>query len=422
LRKPALFIALLLGSTLGCRAEPLRINPTLAEKGQADTEGRGEKNRNEPGAQKLAAEDGQPAASNVRGAEYPRIHADLRVTFQLNAPGAQKVQVQPGGGDNGLGRGPFDMVRDSKGLWTVTTPPAVPGFHYYWLLVDGVPVNDPSSETYFGWGKPTSGVEVPEKGVDFYDVRDVSHGEVRIRWYPSRVTGRWRRAYVYTPPGYDAQPRSRYPVLYLQHGAGEDERGWTHQGRANFILDNLIAAGKARPMIVVMDNGYAVKAGAATPPGQPSSLAQTGGFEEVVLKDLIPLIDSQYRTKRDREHRAMAGLSMGGFQTLQITLTHLDKFTYIGAFSAPPLGGAFDSKTAYNGVFGDATAFNAKVKLLWLGAGTAETRFLDRAKAMHEALDRAGIKNVFVESAGTSHEWQTWRRALHDFAPRLFRD
>jgi enterochelin esterase-like enzyme len=177
-------------------------------------------------------------------------------------------------------------------------------------------------------------------------------------------------------------------------------------------------------MIVVMDSGYAVKAGAssAAQPGQPFFVAQTVGFEDVVLSDLIPLIDRTYRTRADRDHRAMAGLSMGGFQTLQITLGHLDTFAYIGAFSSPPIGGPFDPKTAYNGVFGDPATFNAKVRLLWLGAGTAETMFHERAKAMHEALDRAGIKNVFVASPGTAHEWQTWRRALHDFAPRLFRE
>ena len=158
------------------------------------------------------------------------------------------------------------MVRDEAGSWTVTTPPVVPGFHYYWLVVDGVAVNDPGSETYFGYGKQTSGLEVPEKGVDFYDAKDVPHGEVRARWYHSQVTGQFRRAYVYTPPHYAVHPDQRYPVLYLQHGAGEDERGWSTQGRMHFILDNLIAAGKAKPMIVVMDQGYATPAGPAVAP------------------------------------------------------------------------------------------------------------------------------------------------------------
>ena len=212
-----------------------------------------------------ADDDGKPATSNVPRAQYPRVHADCRVTFRLKAVDAKQIQVQPGGADNGLGKGPFNMERDGDGNWTFTTPPVVPGFHYYWLHVDGVAVNDPGSETYFGYGKPTSAVEVPEAGVEFFEAKDVPHGEVRTLWYHSRITGALRRAFVYTPPGYDADPRRRYPVLYLQHGAGEDERGWTTQGRANFILDNLIAAETATPMIVVMDNGYATKPAPPSP-------------------------------------------------------------------------------------------------------------------------------------------------------------
>ncbi|HEV3196877.1 MAG TPA: alpha/beta hydrolase-fold protein [Bryobacteraceae bacterium] len=362
--------------------------------------------------------DSQPATSNVMNAQYPRVHSDGRVTFRVTAPGAQKVQLQPGGADNGLGKGPYDMVRDDKGVWTVTTPPAVPGFHYYWLLVDGFAANDPSSETYFGYGKQTSAVEVPEKGVDFDDAQDVPHGEVRLRWYRSKTTGMWRHAYVYTPPGYDGG-RTRYPVLYLQHGAGENETGWTKQGRANLILDNLIAAGKVAPMLVVMETGYAVKPG-ATPVAASSGPPRTpNAFEEVVIDDLIPMIDATYRTLTDRDHRAMAGLSMGGMQTLQITLAHLDRFAWIGAFSAPIRG--FDVKTSNNGVFSDVAAFNKKVRLLWIGAGTGEEAMHQGAQTMHEALDKAGLKNVFFESQGTAHEWQTWRRDLREFAGLVFR-
>jgi enterochelin esterase-like enzyme len=366
-------------------------------------------------------DDSQPASSNVMNAAYPRVHPDRSVTFRVTAPGAQKVQIQPGGADSGLGRGPYDMVRDDKGVWTVTIPPAVPGFHYYWFLVDGFAANDPGSETYFGYGKQTSAVEVPEQGVDFYEPHDVPHGEVRLRVYHSKVTGQWRQAYVYTPPGYD-NSRARYPVLYLQHGAGENATGWTKQGRANLILDNLIAAGKAVPMMVVMETGYAVKPGAA-PAAEPAGRGGRGGppnaIADVVIDDLIPMIDSTYRTETDRAHRAMAGLSMGGGQTLQITLGHLDRFAWIGSFSAPIRN--FDAKTSYNGVFADAKGFNQKVRLLWIGAGTAEENMHQGAEAMHAGLDQAGIKNVFFESPGTAHEWQTWRRDLNDFAPRLFR-
>jgi enterochelin esterase-like enzyme len=368
------------------------------------------------------ADDAKPATSNVPRAEYPRVHADGRVSFRLKAPDAKKVQVQPGGADNGLGKGPYDMERGADGTWTVTTPPAVPGFHYYWLVVDGVAVNDPGSETFFGYGRPTSGVEVPEKGVDFYDAKDVPHGEVRALWYHSKVTGKARRAFVYTPPGYNPAAGTRYPVLYLQHGAGEDERGWTTQGRANFILDNLIAAQKAKPMLVVMDNGYADRAAPPAAGGKPGArIFDFRGFEEVLTGELIPKVDATYRTLPDRDHRALAGLSMGGMQALQIGLNHLDQFAYLGSFSGPPLGG-FDVRTSYNGAFRDAAAFNAKVRLLWLGAGTAEERFAAGVRSMHRALDQAGVKHVVFESPGTAHEWQTWRRSLHDFAPRLFRD
>src|SRR5258706_1920921 len=355
------------------------------------------------------ADDSLPAISNVPGAQYPRINPDLSVNFRLRAPNAQKVQVQPGGGDNGLGQGPFDMTKGDDGVWTATIPPAVPGFHYYWFLIDGVPSNDPGSETYFGWGKQTSGVEIPEKGASFYAPQDVPHGEVHICWYPSKITQTTRRAYVYTPPDYDTNASARYPVLYLQHGAGEDERGWHKQGRMNFIMDNLLAAKKATPMLVVMDRGYASRPGAA---------AYQNSFGDVLLEEIIPLIDSKCRTIADRDHRAMAGLSMGGMQTMQIGLTHLDKFGWLGAFSAPTRN--FDLKSSYNGVFTDAAAFNKQVHLLWLGAGTAETQIHDGAKSVHDALASAGIQNVFVESQGTAHEWQTWRRALNDFVPRLF--
>jgi enterochelin esterase-like enzyme len=369
------------------------------------------------------ADDGSvPATSNVPRAEYPRIHRDRRVTFRLKAPDARKVQVQPGGTDNGLRKGPFEMTRADDGTWEVTTPPAVPGFHYYWLIVDGVAVNDPASETYFGYGKETSGVEVPEKGVDFYDVKDVPHGQVRALWYHSKVTGSPRRAFVYTPAGYDTSPETRYPVLYLQHGAGEDARGWVTQGRMNFILDNLLAEGKARPMIVVMDTGYATSRDpSATPSKAAPSFLDFRGFEEVLIGELIPTVDATYRTLADRDHRAMAGLSMGGMQTLQIGPNHLDTFSYMGIFSGPSLNG-FDPKTSSKGAFKDAAAFNQKVHLLWLGAGTGEERFAALIKAMHDSLERAGIKHVTIELPGTAHEWQTWRKSLYDFAPRLFRD
>ncbi len=372
-----------------------------------------------------------PAPSNVHGAAYPRINPDLSVTFRIEAPTATTLQVQPGhqpeGAVSGLGAGPYDMLHDDAGVWTVTTPPAVPGFHYYWLLVDGVPANDPASQTYFGYGKQTSAVDVPEPGVDFYEIKDVPHGNVRLHWYHSATTGAWRRFFVYAPPGYDTATETRYPVLYLQHGGGEDETGWANQGKANFILDNLLAAGQIVPMLVVMESGFAVRPGEQ--PMRPT--AGTGGrpsaFEEVMIRELIPMVDATYRTIADREHRAMAGLSMGSLQTLQITLSHLDTFSSIGAFSVPPENGfdpqntAFDVRTAYGGVFADAATFNQQVRLFFLTAGTAEERFVKGIHHFACMLDQIGVTCETYDSPGTAHDWQTWRRSLQEFAPRLFR-
>jgi enterochelin esterase family protein len=331
------------------------------------------------------------------------------------------------------------MAKAADGTWSVTIPRPVPGFHYYWFVLDGVPVNDPGSETYFGYGKETSGIEIPEPGAGFYEVRSVAHGEVREKWYFSRTTGQWRRALVYTPPGYDKDLTRRYPVLILQHGMGEDETGWTRQGRAQLILDNLIAAGRTQPMIVVMDRGYASRPGA--PPFALAGDARRrdlelafGTFADVVTHDLIPAIDASYRTVGDRGHRAMAGLSMGGMQTLFIASRHLDKFAYIASLSGPVLYGTdgdgrldagsqgeFDPKTDYDGLFSDPAKFNQQVKLLWLGAGTEEKELHARVSGLADALRRSGIRVVFFESPGTAHEWQTWRRDLYDLAPRLFR-
>src|SRR6266853_3536851 len=234
------------------------------------------------------ADDSQTPASSVPGAESPRIHSDGRVTFELNAPDARSIQVA--GGD-GLGKGPFPMTKGGDGTWSVTIPPPVPGFHYYWFVLDGVDVNDPTSLTYFGYGKETSGIEIPEPGADYYAMKNIPHGEVREKWYFSKTTGEWRRALVYTLPGYDSSPKRWYPVLILRHGYGEDETGWTRQGRAQWILDNLIAAGRARPMIIVMDRGYAKKPGmppftlTADTPHQNLRLG-VSAFKDVVIHDL----------------------------------------------------------------------------------------------------------------------------------------
>jgi enterochelin esterase family protein len=380
--------------------------------------------------------DFQPAETNVWGAEYPRVDPAGRVEIRIKAPDAAKARVNFWSGPK------IEMEKQADGFWTVITPALVPGLHYYTVIVDGAEFADPGSRAYFGGSKYASAVEVPEKGADYYAINAVPHGQVREIWYSSKPTGSWRHALVYLPPGYDTQTRMRYPVLYLQHGGGEDETGWIRQGRANFILDNLIAAKKATPMIVVMAYGYARPAGqpaasaAPAAPAAPAAAAATPEARQRAMQDmattfqadvtdaLIPFIDSTFRTIADREHRAMAGLSMGGFQTFQITLNRLDLFSYIGGFSgAGGLNGRpFDPKTDFNGAFADPKAFAKRVKLLWLGVGTAEPeRMRDGIRGFHKALTDAGVDHVYYESPGTDHEWQTWRRDLHDFAPRLFR-
>ena len=393
-----------------------------------------------------SGDEPKPASSNILNAKYPAIHADGRVVFRYRAQTATKVQLQPGGNDNGLGRGPIDMTRDDDGFWNLTLSSVVPGFHYYWFLVDGTQVNDPSSETFFGWGRETSGIDVPKPGEDFYSPKDVPHGQVRMQWYHSKTTGAWRRAMVYTPPDYDKATSTRYPVLYLQHGAGENETGWTKQGHANFILDNLIAERKARPMIIVMDHGYAYRPGETPPAGRatapapatsttapaapPPAAAPGPGrgasgvlspstFESVIIDDLIPMIDATFRTESSRERRAIAGLSMGSRQAMQIGLRNLEKFSWLGFFSGATIAG--DLTTGYNGVFANPAEFNKRVRLLWMSGGTAETNLMASIAASHEALEKAGIQHQVYHSEGTSHEWHSWRRDLYNFAQQLFR-
>lgn len=353
------------------------------------------------------------APNNIGNAEFPRIEPNLGVTFRLKAPEARTVLL---GGGEGLVADPLPMTRLDDGTWSLTTPPAVPGFHYYWFIVDGLRVNDPASYSYFGWGRESSGVEIPEAGVDFYQRQSgISQGAIRTHWYESGITGQWRRAHIYTPAEYDSESAVRFPVLYILHGAGENERSWVEQGRLQPILDNLIAAKNTVPMIVVADSGYA----STVAPSDGNRNAATAAFEEVLIRELIPSIDAHFRTRPNRESRAMAGLSMGASQTLSIGLKHHETFAWIAAMSAAPRE-EFDVATAYDGVFADSAVFNSRFRLLWIGAGTAEPRFHQSSLAMHEALKQSGIASHFYSSVGTGHEWQTWRRSLQDLVPRLF--
>jgi enterochelin esterase family protein len=385
--------------------------------------------------------DCTPSALNIPGAPYPCVYPDNRVMFRVAAPDAQKVRVRIGPG--------FDMSKGPDGLWYATTTPQVVGFHYYTLSIDGAVVADPSTQSFFGSGYYNSAFEVPDPDGDYYTMKDVPRGQVRQRWYHSKVTGAWRRAYVYTPPDYDTNTKAKYPVLYLLHGWGENEQGWHAQGHVDVIMDNLIAGKKAKPMIIVMDNLNAVKPGdsaaiyfargsltQAVPQPPPAPGAPPAGrgagpgrggrgslassvFTEMMLTDLIPMVERTFRVAPGRENRAMAGLSMGGAQTFGTALEHLDKFAYIGGFSGSSGGrGGFDPKTSSNGVFANAAAFNKQMKVLFLGIGSAEG---PGTKTFSEQLTQAGIKNVYYESPGTAHEWLTWRRCFKEFAPRLFR-
>ena len=369
-----------------------------------------------------------PTSTNIPGADYPRIDSLGSVHFRIGAPDATSISVS-------LGNVP--LTKGEDGFWTGVTKPQDPGFHYYTLKINGVDVADPSSETFFGAGRIMSGIEIPEKGVGFYDIKNVPHGEVRSFYYWSSSFKETRHAYIYTPPGYDKDIKNRYPVLYLQHGMGEDRRAWPNQGRTNFILDNLIAEGKAKPMIVVMEDGGIArgfgtpirdKSGKILPRPQGQGPGRRGGpgqgpnfwdeFTEIIITDLIPAIDENFRTLSNRENRAIAGLSLGGTQTYQISQANLDKFANIGVFSAP--FGFPGVETGYKGLLAKPDEFNKLVKVFFISMGSKEGP--NTGRTIHETLDKAGINNVYYEAPGTAHEFQTWRKSLHLFTQLLFQN
>jgi enterochelin esterase family protein len=376
-----------------------------------------------------------PNEHNLDGAQWPRIDAKGNTYFRVFAPFAKEVQISF--------RGP--MTREADGYWTYVSPePEAVGFHYYQLIIDSVYVADPATKSYYGMSKWVSAIEIPE-GLEYDKTQNVPHGEIRLKKYWSEMTQAWRNCYVYTPPMYDQDLDKRYPVLYLQHGGGEDETGWVFQGRMGNIMDNLIAEGKAVPMIVVMDRGYAslpgsemvqrfddprmnaFLAGADTPAASQTSRRERpamssrmrGIFPELLVKEIVPMIDSSFRTKTDRESRAMAGLSMGGGHTFQVVMPNLDKFAYLGGFSGGA-GSVEQIDQLYDGIFANPQKFNENIKLMFLSIGSEERP--ERVKAFAEALQGKGLQNVvYYESPGSAHEWLTWRRSLREFAPLIFK-
>ena len=360
-------------------------------------------------------EDFKPSSVNQPGKQYPQVNSGRRVRTGIAAPEANKVQLDIGGVK-------YDLKKDEKGFWMGESAPQDEGFHYYQLNIDGASVPDPGTKYFYGAGRWGSGIEIPANDQDFYALKDVPHGLVSENTYFSKITNAYRRCFVYTPAGYENYSETRYPVLYLQHGSFEDETGWSAQGKANLILDNLIPGKKAVPMIIVMDNGYAYKSkeNSNDKNARPVSL-----FEEVMINEIIPMIDAKFRTIADRDHRAIAGLSMGANQTMRIIMNHLDKFAYYGGFSGTsnyPGTAEVDPATFLDGKFRDGAAFNKQIKVFWLGLGTKEPNpFPGSVGAFRKMLEKQGIKYVFYESQGTAHEWLTWRRDLNEFAPRLFK-
>lgn len=348
--------------------------------------------------------DAVVAETTIPGNEFPKVDSERRAYFRISAPQAQKVQVDICGRK-------YDMQRDATGTWMAVTDPLVVGFHYYFIIVDGVSMVDPATDTFFGCHRQSGGIEIPEGSEgDYYRPQPgVPQGQVRSIYYYSQSSAAWRHAMVYTPAGYE-KGRKRYPVLYLQHGMGEDETGWSHQGRMQHIMDNAIAEGRAVPMIVVMESGDVAA------PFRGRFQDYGASFYPVLLGDLIPYIDTHFRTKADREHRAMAGLSWGGHQTFDVVLTNMDKFSYMGAFSGAIFG--LDVAKSYDGVFTRPDEFNKQIHYLFLHCGSEENF---GTEALTNNLRAAGIKVDYQVSQGTHHEWLTWRRGLNLFIPHLFR-
>jgi len=374
-------------------------------------------------------EDFKPATTNQEGRQYPMVNSQRMVRAQLKAPDATSVKLDIGGVK-------YDMKKDAEGVWTGESAPQDEGFHYYQLEVDGASVPDPGSKYYYGASRWGSGIDIPAHDEDFYTIKNVPQGVVEEVYYYSTVTEKMRHCYVYLPAAYRENPNQKFPVLYLQHGMGENETGWSAQGKTGIIIDNLIAEGKAKPFVIVMDNGLnAIPAHPDTTqqagfPGmgqRPQGQRQRGqggprggrrgfggfnAFQDVLLKDIIPMVEKNYRVIADTEHRALAGLSMGGMQTHSITLANPTKFAYVGMFS----GGTFRTEELQ-----DAKDFKATNKLLFMSCGGKESRMADGMDKAANDLKALGINAHSYISPETAHEWQTWRRSLYQFAQLLWK-
>ena len=394
-----------------------------------------------PSVVKDVVEDFKPATTNQGDKKYPMVNSQRMVRAQISAPKATFVGLDIDGKI-------YEMTKDDKGVWTGTSAPQDEGFHYYQLNIDGASVPDPGSKYFYGASRWGSGIDVPAGDQDFYTLKNVPQGSVNEVYYWSSVTQSMRHGYIYLPNEYYKNPNKKYPVLYLQHGMGENETGWSAQGKTGIIMDNLIAEGKAVPFIIYMDNGLDVRRpgdpapgqgrfggprpqgprpqgipqgapgqGGQRPQGRPNFAAFGGfnAFQEVLIKDIIPMVEKNYRVIADTEHRAMAGLSMGGMQTHAITLANPTTFAYVGMFSS----GSFNVDELK-----DANDFKKTNKVLFMSAGGKETRMAKGDNSVGkaaESLKAIGINAHSYVSPGTAHEWQTWRRSLYQFAQLIFK-
>jgi enterochelin esterase-like enzyme len=355
-------------------------------------------------------EDFTPSTLNQPGQPYPQVNSQGYARFRVMAPDAKSVTVSLGLG----GRGGTPLAKGDDGAWTGTTAgPLDEGFHYYHLTVDGGTFNDPGTLNFYGSVRWESGIEIPAHDREFYALENVPHGRVQQVWFPSKSTDTVRRALVYTPPGYERDRDRRYPVLYLQHGWGEDETAWTNQGHANLIMDNLLAEGKTQPFLIVMTYGM-------TNDVRIGELAKfdVNHFQRVLVDELVPYVDANFQTLADQPHRALAGLSMGGMETRWITLKKFDTFSHVGLFS----GGTISVEDVDG-----APGFKDNVRLVFVSYGSRELGGngpvrTGNPRETTEALQKAGVESVFYTSPNTAHEFLTWRRSLREFAPLLFRD